>query len=44
MAESILAEMVGAAALSRAVDDAAASNRILETSRAALKARIGLKE
>lgn len=42
MAESMLAEMVGAVALSRAIEDTAASNRILETSRAALKARIGL--
>jgi TetR/AcrR family transcriptional repressor of nem operon len=44
MAESMLAEMVGAIALSRALEDAATSDRIIETSRAALKARIGLQE
>jgi TetR/AcrR family transcriptional regulator, transcriptional repressor for nem operon len=44
MAESMLAEMVGAISLSRALDDRAAADRVLHTSRAALKARIGLKE
>jgi TetR/AcrR family transcriptional repressor of nem operon len=44
LAESMLAEMVGAIALSRAVEDAEASDRILETTRAALKARAGVKE
>jgi hypothetical protein len=34
--------MVGAIALSRALEDPEASDRILETTRAALKARIGL--
>jgi TetR/AcrR family transcriptional regulator, transcriptional repressor for nem operon len=43
-AESMIAEMVGAIALSRAVEDPVASDRILATSRRALKARIGLKE
>ena len=43
LAESMIAEMVGAIALSRALEDTVASNRILETTRAALKARIGLK-
>ena len=43
LAASIVAEMVGAVALSRAVDDTAQSDRILKTSRDALKARIGRK-
>jgi len=42
LAESMIAEMVGAIALSRALEDPEASDRILETTRAALKARIGL--
>jgi len=40
LAASMLAEMVGALALSRAIDDPAASDRILKTSRDALKARL----
>jgi TetR/AcrR family transcriptional repressor of nem operon len=44
LAASMVAEMVGAIALSRAIEDAAASDRILKTSRDALKARIGIKE
>jgi TetR/AcrR family transcriptional repressor of nem operon len=42
LAASALAEMVGAVSLSRAVADAAQSDRILETTRAALKTRLGL--
>jgi TetR/AcrR family transcriptional repressor of nem operon len=42
LAASMVAEMMGAVALSRAIDDPAASDRILKTSREALKARIGL--
>jgi TetR/AcrR family transcriptional repressor of nem operon len=42
MAASMLAEMVGAVALSRAIEDPAASERILKTSREALKARLAL--
>ena len=42
LAASMLAEMVGAIALSRAMEDPAASNRLLESSREALKARIGI--
>lgn len=37
---SLLAEMAGAVALARAVSDSALSDRLLKTSRAALKARI----
>jgi TetR/AcrR family transcriptional repressor of nem operon len=40
LAASMLAEMVGAIALSRAIEDTATSDRILRTSRDALKARI----
>jgi TetR/AcrR family transcriptional regulator, transcriptional repressor for nem operon len=40
LAASMLAEMVGAIALSRAIEDPAASDRILKVSREALKARI----
>jgi TetR/AcrR family transcriptional repressor of nem operon len=42
LAASMLAEMVGAVALARAIVDPAASERILETSRDALKARLAL--
>jgi TetR/AcrR family transcriptional repressor of nem operon len=42
LADSVIAEMVGAVALSRAIADPAASSRILERSREALKARLGL--
>lgn len=42
LAASVLAEMIGALALSRAVGDPASSDRILEASRDALKARLGL--
>ena len=42
LAASTVAEMVGALALSRAVDDPAMSDRILETSREILKARLGI--
>ncbi len=42
LAASTVAEMIGALALSRAVGDAAASDLILERSRAAIKARLGL--
>jgi TetR/AcrR family transcriptional repressor of nem operon len=42
LAASVLAEMVGAVALSRAVADKAQSDAILNTSRASLKARLGL--
>lgn len=44
LAASLVAEMVGAVLLSRAIDDATASDRILKTSRDALKARIGLNK
>jgi TetR/AcrR family transcriptional repressor of nem operon len=40
LAASMLAEMVGAVALARAIADPAASDRILKTSRDALKARL----
>lgn len=43
MGRSVLAELVGALSLSRAVADPAQSNLILETSRAALKRRLGLE-
>jgi TetR/AcrR family transcriptional regulator, transcriptional repressor for nem operon len=43
LAASMLAEMVGALALSRAVADVALSDRILRTSRDAIKRRIGLQ-
>jgi TetR/AcrR family transcriptional repressor of nem operon len=42
VASSIVAEMVGALALSRAVPDPGRSNMILKASREALKARLGL--
>ncbi len=42
LAASMIAEMVGALALSRAVPGASASDAILETSRKSVKARIGL--
>lgn len=42
LAASALAEMIGALALSRAVGDAESSERILERSRTALKARLGV--
>ncbi len=42
LADSVVAEMVGAVALSRAISDGAASNRILERSREAIKSRLGL--
>jgi TetR/AcrR family transcriptional repressor of nem operon len=42
LAASVMAEMTGALALSRAVDDPARSDRILDASRTALKARLGL--
>jgi TetR/AcrR family transcriptional repressor of nem operon len=44
LASSVVAEMVGAIALSRAVEDPATSDRILKTTRDALKTRIGLIE
>jgi TetR/AcrR family transcriptional repressor of nem operon len=40
LAASMVAEMVGAVALARAIQDPAASERILKTSREALKARL----
>lgn len=40
LAASMLAEMVGAIALARSIEDPATSDRILKTSREALKARI----
>ncbi len=43
LASSTLAEMVGALSLSRAVADPAQSDLILDTSRAALKRRLGLE-
>ena len=43
LGQSALAELVGALSLSRAVADPDQSNRILETSRAALKQRLGLE-
>jgi TetR/AcrR family transcriptional repressor of nem operon len=43
LGRSVLAELVGALSLSRAVADAEQSDRILETSRAALKQRLGLE-
>jgi len=42
LARSMLAEMVGAMSLARAVDDKEVSDNILEVSRAALKRRAGL--
>lgn len=42
LADSVVAEMVGAVALSRAISDGPASNRILERSREAIKSRLGL--
>jgi TetR/AcrR family transcriptional repressor of nem operon len=44
LAASALAEMVGAVTLSRAVADAAQSDAILKTSRAAVKARLELDD
>jgi TetR/AcrR family transcriptional repressor of nem operon len=43
LGRSVLAELVGALSLSRAVADPEQSDRILETSRAALKQRLGLE-
>jgi len=43
LAVSVVAELVGALSLARAVADPAQSDRILETSRAALKQRLGLE-
>ncbi len=43
LGRSVLAELVGALSLSRAVDDPDQSDRILETSRSALKHRLGLE-
>ena len=43
LGRSVLAELVGALSLSRAVADPDQSNLILETSRAALKQRLGLE-
>ena len=43
LGRSVLAELVGALSLSRAVADPDQSNLILETSRAALKRRLGLE-
>lgn len=42
LADSVVAEMVGAVALSRALSDDAASGRVLERSREAIKSRLGL--
>jgi TetR/AcrR family transcriptional repressor of nem operon len=42
LAASMLAEMVGAVALARAIADPAASERMLKTSREALKARLAV--
>jgi len=42
LAASVLAEMVGAVAIARAVSDADYSGRILDTARASVKGRIGL--
>jgi TetR/AcrR family transcriptional repressor of nem operon len=42
LADSVIAEMVGAVALARAISDDTASNRILERSREAIKSRLGL--
>jgi len=42
IASSVVAEMVGALALSRTVADASESDAILEASRRSIKARIGL--
>jgi TetR/AcrR family transcriptional regulator, transcriptional repressor for nem operon len=42
LAASVIAEMVGVVAVSRAIEDAEASDRILKISRDALKARIGI--
>jgi TetR/AcrR family transcriptional repressor of nem operon len=43
LAESVVAELVGAVALSRAITDRARSERILENSRQAIRARLGLE-
>jgi TetR/AcrR family transcriptional regulator, transcriptional repressor for nem operon len=40
---SVIAELVGALALARAIKDPAASERVLRTSRDSIKARLGLK-
>jgi len=42
LADSMVAEMVGAVALSRAVPEEAAARRILDRSREAIKSRLGL--
>lgn len=44
LAPSIVAELVGALSLARAVSDAEQSDRILQTSRRALRARLGLTD
>jgi TetR/AcrR family transcriptional regulator, transcriptional repressor for nem operon len=44
LAASVLAEMVGALALSRAVADPALSGQILQSSRQAIKRRVGLDQ
>ncbi|BCW91165.1 hypothetical protein sos41_43450 [Alphaproteobacteria bacterium SO-S41] len=44
LALSMVSEMVGAVALSRALGDTAASIRLLDATRAAVKARAGLKD
>jgi TetR/AcrR family transcriptional repressor of nem operon len=42
LASSLMAEMAGAVALSRAVSDEALADQVLEASRARIKARVGL--
>ena len=44
LASSLLAEMAGAVALSRAVSDEAMAEQLLEASRARIKARMGLSQ
>ena len=44
LASSLMAEMAGAVALSRAVSDEALAEQLLEASRARIKARMGLAE
>ena len=43
LASSVVAELVGALSLSRAVTDSEASARILRDSRAAIRSRLGLE-
>jgi TetR/AcrR family transcriptional repressor of nem operon len=43
LAESVLAELVGAVAVSRAISDRSRSESILENSRRAIRARLGLE-